>query len=473
MISSKYLKIIVAAFLSIAIIFTVSIRLLPRNNNSFAGITKEYETKVFNKDAITRVNISMDETKWNEMLKNALKEEYYPCDITINGETFKNVGIRPKGNTSLTQVANSDSDRYSFKIDFDYYVDGQTCFGLDKMVLNNTMSDTTYMKEYLSYDLMNYIGVKTPLYAYTDVSVNSEKWGLYLGIEGIEESFSQRNFGTDYGQLYKPESMNMGGGKEGNKFMGPPNMENGQNPFNGEMPRMKEENQDENMPTMGEKPEGVDMPPMGEKIQGEFKGRKGGPGGSGNGCDLVYTEDSINSYSNVFDSAVFKSTNSDYNRVIKALKGLSTGKNIEEYVDVDSTLRYFAANTMLVNLDSYVSSLKHNYYLYEKDGEISILPWDFNLSFAGFQSGSATSAVNFPIDTPVSGVAISERPLIGKLLENTEYKNKYHKYLQKIVDEYFNKGLFTEKVRKINNLIKDYVKNDPTAFYTYEESNGR
>ena len=32
-------------------------------------------------------------------------------------------------------------------------------------------------------------------------------------MEGIKESFSQCNYGSDYGQLYKPDSIDMGGGR--------------------------------------------------------------------------------------------------------------------------------------------------------------------------------------------------------------------------------------------------------------------
>lgn len=453
MITSKYFKIILGIFLSIAIIFTMIITFIPKQSTKSQGVVKEYETKIFSEDDVMSINISMNETSWNEMLKNAINEEYYKCDITINGETFKNVGIRPKGNTTLMQIANdSTTDRYSFKIKFDKYVDGQTCYGLDKMVINNMMSDTTYMKEYLSYDLMNYIGVNTPLYAYSDVSVNGEKWGLYLAIETLEESFAERIYGDDYGMLYKPESINMGGG---NKLQGGGLPEGGRQ-GNGERPEGEPQGN-------GEKPEG--------EPQGNSKMPEGiGPGNNDSrGADLVYTDDKKSSYSTIFDSAIFDTTTSDKNRVIKALKNLNEGNNLETYINVDETLRYFAANTMLVNLDSYVSNLKHNYYLYEKDGQLSILPWDFNLSFAGFQSGNSTSAVNFPIDTPVTGVELSDRPLIGKFLEVDKYKETYHNYLQVLVDDYFNSGLFETKVEKINNLIKDYVKNDPTAFYTYKE----
>ena len=203
-----------------------------------------------------------------------------------------------------------------------------------------------------------------------------------------------------------------------------------------------------------------------------FSGRAGGgfPGSSSSGgSDLSYTDDNVDSYSDIFDNAVFDADESDYQRVIEALEALNTGSDLERYVDVDQVLRYFAVNTVLVNLDSYVSSMKHNYYLYENNGQISILPWDFNLAFAGFQSNSASSAVNFPIDTPVQGVDLSERPLLGKLLEVEEYSQLYHAYLQKIVTEYFDSGLFENTIRSLDSLIGSSVQNDPTALYTYEE----
>src|SRR5699024_9253448 len=118
----------------------------------------------------------------------------------------------------------------------------------------------------------------------------------------------------------------------------------------------------------------------------------------------------------VFDSAVFDVTTEAQKRFISALKGIQTGENLSDYMDVEATLKYFAVNTFLVNYDSYTGNLKHNYYVYEKDGILTMLPWDLNLAFAGYQSNHATSAVNDPIDTPVSGTTLEERPMIGQLL---------------------------------------------------------
>lgn len=36
---------------------------------------------------------------------------------------------------------------------------------------------------------------------------------MYLAVEGVEEAFLERNCGSDYGELYKPDSVSMGGGR--------------------------------------------------------------------------------------------------------------------------------------------------------------------------------------------------------------------------------------------------------------------
>lgn len=462
----------------------------------------EYAEKLFDKNAVSTIDIQMDPEEWQNMLDNALQEEYVKCDVVINGETIYNVGIRPKGNTSLMQVANDpNTDRVSFKFEFDHYVKGQTYYGLDKLVVNNMYADATYMKEYLSYDLMDYMGIKTPLYAFTSITVNGEPWGLYLALEALEESFAIRNYGADYGKLYKPETMNMGGGgkmpNEGDRPEMPQGDKGGQIPMpngmegeggqipmpngvegeSGQMPIPGGEGGEASqMPTLGN--EGSQMPgnkppemPSGEFPREDFKDKGQGipMDRDSGGSNLVYTDDNLESYETVFESAVFKTSDEDKGRVVTALKKLSLGEELETYINVPEVLKYFAANTILVNLDSYLSNMQHNYYLYEEKGQLSMLPWDYNLSFGTFQGGSSTAVINFPIDTPVSGVSLEERPIIGKLLEVSEYKEAYHNDLESAIASYFESGLYEKRIDQLDVLIGDYVREDATAFYSYDE----
>ena len=61
----------------------------------------------------------------------------------------------------------------------------------------------------ICFDLMRQMGIPTPLRSYTAVYLNGEYLGLYMAMEGVDTSFAVRNFGYDYGQLYKPEEFDL------------------------------------------------------------------------------------------------------------------------------------------------------------------------------------------------------------------------------------------------------------------------
>lgn len=470
MINDKQSKYISVISIILSVVFIVVSIYIPKNKTDIE--TSSNIEDVLDKNSITSIDIKIKESDWKWLLENATKEEYKSADVTINGETFNNVGIRPKGNSSLTSVANnSTTDRYSIKIDFGQYVDGQTYHGIRKLALNNNISDATYMKEAISYDIYNFLGIATPEYSYTDIKINGSDWGLYLGVEVIDERFIEKNYGEISGNLYKPETMNMGGNKSNNGEIQRPDMD-GNKPQMGYNPP----NMDGNIPKMDEVPPDMngDAPNI---VQNQNVSREdednGGAPKMGNkdsqGADLKYIDDDIDSYSILRDSAVFKNTtDKDFKNIIDLMESLKTGENIENYLNVDEVLKYFAVNTFLVNLDSYSGGMYHNYYLYEKDGVSEILPWDLNMSFGGFAVKEGEKAINFPIDSPVTG-NLEDAPLIGKLLENDDYKEIYHKYLKQISDNYFSSGTFNNRVTQINKLISNYVKKDATAFYNYEE----
>lgn len=472
MISNKHFNKLIAILMAIAISFSLIIIVLPKSSSTATYIEQpDYVTTIFDDDKVMDINIEMDETAWQEMLDNASAEEYTAANITVNGVTYNNIAIRPKGNSSLSQLVMDDTtERYSFKVKFDEYVDGQTLDGLSKLVLNNNMSDATYMREYLSYKLLDSLGVPTPACSYANITVNGEEWGLYLAVEPVEEEFIERNYGSTDGNLYKPESdsVAVGGNKDKDSTNTKPDFDPTQI------------TQDSNNTTPGNSNNQMMTPPdinsggnsnqqmqMPSDIGGGMMGR--GMGGNSNGSDLVWNGNDISNYSAIFDNAIFKTTDSDdYTKILDMIEHLYTMEDIESYLNVDEVLRYFAANTFLVNLDSYASNMNHNYYLYEDDGVVSILPWDYNLSFGGFQAGSASSAINFPIDSPVSGT-LEDNPLIANLLEVDEYKKLYHQYLNEIVNNFVNNGTYEMLVTKTDTLISDYVKNDATAFYTFDE----
>ena len=179
-----------------------------------ASQTMGYEQTLFDTSKVHTIDIIIDD--WDSFLSTCENETYSVCTVVIDNEAMKNVAIRGKGNTSLSTVKTMGSERYSFKIEFDQYEDGKNYHGLDKLSLNNLIQDNTYMKDYLAYRLMGEFGADAPLCSFVYITVNGEDWGLYLAVEGIEDSFLQRNYGRDTGELYKPDSMSFGGGGPGN-----------------------------------------------------------------------------------------------------------------------------------------------------------------------------------------------------------------------------------------------------------------
>ncbi|MFT5873706.1 MAG: spore coat protein CotH [Clostridium sp.] len=451
---------VIAVVMALVVILIGSITMTGNTSDLAATTQTSYVENILDKDKITEIDIDIDEADWDWLMANASDKEPRSCTITINGETFYNVGINPKGNSSLSSIVSDETtDRFSFKLDFGAYVEDQTCFGLEKIALNNVISDSSYMKEALSYDLFEFMDVATPAYAYTNIKLNGEDWGVYLAVEIIDETFVERQFGTTNGNLYKPESVDMvGGNAGGNDKGGMPNKPNNQG--NGEVPAAEDKVEISNEANEESKTADEATDKTTDK-EAQVSVNKG--------ADLKYTRDLASDYSAIQEGSVFKTTSDkDFEKVIEMIKNLNSGSNLEKYLDVDEVLRFFAVNTFLVNLDGYAGEMYHNYYLYEKDGVFQIIPWDLNESFAGFRMTDGIKAINFPIDIPVTG-NLEDAPLIGKLLEVTEYKELYHSYLKEISEEYINSGVYEESIVKIDKLINSYVEKDATALYTYEE----
>ena len=453
-----------------------------------AGKSMGYENRLFATDRVHTIDIVMND--WEGFIETCENEEYSMCSVVIDGENYSNIGIRAKGNTSLSNVSQMNSDRYSFKLEFDQYDNTKSYYGLDKISLNNIIQDNTFMKDYLTYRMMGEFGVAAPLCSYVYITVNGEDFGLYLALESIEESFLQRNYGNDYGELYKPDSMSFGGGrgngkdfdisefKNENGEFDFSKIENGEfdfSQFEGSMPTPPGGERPPfggGMPDMSQMPEDFDMSQTPEGFDGgkmPDMGNFGGFGGMGSSdVKLQYIDDDFDSYKNIFESAKTDITDADKTRLIESLETLSSGENVESVVDVEQVIKYFVVHNFVVNGDSYTGAMIHNYYLYEKDGVMSMLPWDYNLAFGTFQSSDATSTVNSAIDSPVSGGNISDRPMIAWIFENEEYTNLYHEYFSQFINEYFNSGKVEKIIDDTVGMISPYIEKDPTKFCDYD-----
>lgn len=220
-------------------------------------------------------------------------------------------------------------------------------------------------------------------------------------------------------------------------------------------------------------PDGAAMPGDGQMPNGGAMPGFMGFGGQSNGADLKYTDDEADSYSDIFDNNETDADDGASQRVIAALKALSEGRELETYLDTEEIIRYFAAHNFVLNYDSYTGNMLHNYYLYEKDGKLAMLPWDYNLAFGAFSGGmaegDATALINTGIDTPLSGATEDARPMWSWIVSDETYLAQYHAVYDQLLTDYFESGEFEKQMDALYEMLLPYVEKDPSAFYTADE----
>lgn len=368
------------------------------------GVAMAYETRLFDDTRVHTIDITIDD--WGALIKEAQEERYVPCTMTIDDEVFRQVGIRAKGNNSLRLTSEYELTRYSLKVEFDHYLPQGNYHGLDKLSLDASFQDNSYLKTVLAFDMMRFMGVPTPLCSYAWVRVNGEDWGLFLAVEECEEAFASRNFGWEHGVLYQPDYRSL-----------------------------NDENAD---------------------------------------VALRYIDEQPSSYPNIFDHAKTPMVHSDQRRLIEALQQLSQGE-VTTAVHTEEVLRYFVVQVFVMNWDSYLGHTGHNYILYEEEGRLWMLPWDYNLAFGTYALGMSDPIrdpnvlINYPIDTPAEGSIMRQRPLYHELMKEDALFAQYHSLFSSFLADYFDSGRFEALLQEKEALIAPYVKKDPTAFCSYAD----
>lgn len=363
-----------------------------------------YERRLFDKSRVHTIDILMED--WDTFLDTAADETYASCGLVIDGERFSNIGIRAKGNNSRRLTEKYGWNRYSLKIEFDHYTFG-SYYGLDKFSLDASFQDNSYMKTWITYDMMAHMGVPTPLCSYVWVRVNGEDWGLFLAIEEPEEAFAKRNFGRNYGQLYKPDYR-----------------------------RLEDENADVHLRYTDDAFESYDNIFRNAKFDISDADKK-------RVVDALY----VLSAGSRLETAV------DVDEVLRYF-------TVQVFVvNLDSYLGRTGHNYFLHEEDGILRILPWDYNLAFATYSLGMPnPID-----------DAELYVNYPIDTPASGEVMVNRPLYHNLMQHNSYYEKYHEYFDDFIETYFESGYFENFVDETCTEIAPYVKRDPNAFCSYED----
>ena len=308
----------------------------------------------FLKDKLQTVCIEIDENNLNYLLQNAIDEPYVLAkSVTIGDRTLSWCGLRTKGNFTLAHAYtdNPGSDRFSFTVNFGEYVtkaafgEKQTFFGCDRISFNNFFFDKSMLKEFFSLMLMEEMGVPTPQFGLAKLYINGQYYGVYAMVEAMDESILEQHFQVEGKQLSpylcKPTGTRM-------RYQ---DLVNDPSPLY-EYDEETRKKLEQMLPIVLDWAKKLELLASGQDF-------------SGNPVDIQSAE-------------------------YIAL--------LEQIMDVDETLRYFAVHSWLCQLDNMFVCLQ-NFGLYiSPEGVSTLVPWDYDLAFGCYFPSTAENTANYPLD---------------------------------------------------------------------------
>jgi spore coat protein CotH len=338
--------------------------------------------KVFDDRQIRKIELQITQSNWEDMMANPTEKRVVPANAIIFGEQVQEVGISPKGNSTI-----GFAPKIPLKIDFNVYHPEQEYHNLKMLLLHNNLGDPSLLREKMAYDMMRFAGVNAGFTAFVEVWVDivddsrpADFLGVYTLVERPDTKFLANRFGAanNRGNLYKADAW----------------FEEG----------------------------AADLAYYGKNIA-DYPHPRG---------ELAY-------------ALMFKEpAKADYQDIINlcyVIDGVEYGSPeefaaaLETVFNVDTYLRYLAVIFLTLNFDQYPDT-GNNYYLYHHPGtdQFEWIAWDMGNSWGHFGGD-----YNHPIfGTEYSLGPLQYRPLFTKVFEVEAYRQDYQAYLDLLIRHYFN-----------------------------------
>ncbi|HLU68166.1 MAG TPA: CotH kinase family protein [Kofleriaceae bacterium] len=176
----------------------------------------ELATPLFDPDRVLLVDIEMAPADWDTLRQQTRTLEdlfgrpncmdspwpdpftYFPATVTVDGEPLTDVMVRKKG-----FIGSLDTDKPSLKISMNEIDPEGRYLGLEKMTLNNSVQDGSYVNQCVTYDLFARAGMPAPRCNFAHVTVNGADLGVYVHVESMEDALMEGLFGDASGNLYE------------------------------------------------------------------------------------------------------------------------------------------------------------------------------------------------------------------------------------------------------------------------------
>lgn len=385
--------------------------------------------RFFLEDELQVVRIEIDENNLNYLLQNAdQKPSVMTNSVHIGDESIGYAGLKTKGSYTLRHTfMDMGNDRFSFTINFGKYVkkekygENQNFYGCKKISFNNFFFDKSMMREFFSLKLLTEMGLPAPQYGIAKLYINDAYYGVYFMVEGLDQALVAKHQNIkrkEVGEyITKPEHTSLIYDERLDRFCRE----------DGSFDLSKVLKQDKNGVYHAS---GIltDSSYLWEEDEDTLQ-------------DVAPTLPTVLAWQKKLNQLA---AGIDFNGEKLDVNSDKYLELLNEIMDVDEVVCYFATHSFLVQIDDMFVE-EHNYGLYvDDDGKATVLPWDYDLSFGCYYPSTSELTANFDIDmmykgggngffgtTPLSAEEIySQFPLFYVIYQNTSLMDKYHSYMR-------------------------------------------
>ena len=153
-----------------------------------------------------RLQISdIDQQKMHAALPECI---YVPAQLSWNGQTINQVGVRFKGNSSANP---NQRHKRSYLIKVSKYKKKQRFLGLERISMDNGVQFGSLFSEPIITDILRKLGHTVHRCNFAKLYVNNQFAGVYVNAERIDDSFISRHFPGQAGGLWKNDTGGPGG----------------------------------------------------------------------------------------------------------------------------------------------------------------------------------------------------------------------------------------------------------------------
>jgi hypothetical protein len=162
-----------------------------------SGTKADASVEFFESGVVPHLRIEISGTNLANLRRDNRK--YVRAKVSEGDTVYPEVAIHLKGAAGSFRGL---EDRPALTLNFGKFQPHQRYHGLDKLHLNNSVQDPSYMTEILCGDLFLAAGVPAARGAHARVVLNGRELGLYVLKEGFDKTFLRRHFKNVNGNLY-------------------------------------------------------------------------------------------------------------------------------------------------------------------------------------------------------------------------------------------------------------------------------